>query len=95
MEESVLIENKWQSGTAATPDVIAPSAGIQGRRYAISLMSQIIITAAAYRQDSGKPVSQKTDLIEVRQITKADGNRAEIRFNFPYGAKTPSRDKGS
>lgn len=92
VEDAVLIENKFKGTGTRTPTVAAPAAGMQGRRYAISLMSQVVFTVAAVRVAKGKAVPQRTDMVEVRQPSDVDGNRVEIRFTVPFGAVVPSAE---
>lgn len=89
-ENTVLIENKFQSAPAANPESVAPSAGIQGRRYAIALLSQIVLTVVAVKHKPGKVVPQRSDCVQVLQPNTGDGNRVEIRFTLPFGAPVPS-----
>lgn len=91
VEDAVLIENKFKGTVTANPNAVAPAAGAQGRRYAISLLSQIVVTVAAVRVRNGSPAPQRTDMVRVRQ-PHADDNRVEIRFTVPYGAVVPSQE---
>lgn len=91
VEDAILIENKF-AGRVKDPSSAAPAAGMQGRRYAIALNSQIVIVVTAY--DVGDAiVPNKPDCVTVHDIARTDGNRAEIRFSLPYGAPYPSRAK--
>jgi hypothetical protein len=91
VEDAILIENKFHSSPADAADV-APAAGMQGRRYAISLGSQVVIVAAAHKANPGK-FPNKTDCVSVRPISSTDRNRVEIRFSVPFDAVVPSREK--
>lgn len=90
VENAVLVENKFHA-SVTDPERIAPAAGMQGRRYAVSLGSQIVIVVSAYRVAAGR-FPQKSATVSVGPIVSADGNRVEIRFNLPYGAPVPSRE---
>ena len=92
VERSVLIENKYKDSATRDLGSAARAAGIQGRRYAIALLSQVVFSVAAVRVTPGSPVPQRTDLVEVRQPNASDRNRVEIRFTVPYGAVTPSSE---
>ncbi len=87
---AVLIENKFVR-RAPNPSKSAPAASMQGRRYAISLGSQVVIVILAYEHKSGVVPSQQK-AISVHEITRHDGNRVEIRISLPYGVVTPSRE---
>lgn len=91
VEDAILVENKFE-GKVADPTKSAPAAGMQGRRYAISLGAQIVIVVVAYELPSGV-VPDQHQTITIREITKADGNRAEIRVSLPYGTVKPSRER--
>jgi hypothetical protein len=91
VEDAILIENKFHSSPAAAADV-APAAGMQGRRYAISLGSQVVIVVAAHKVGPGE-FPNKASCISVKSISSKDRNRAEIRFSVPFGAVVPSREK--
>jgi hypothetical protein len=90
VENAVLIENKFKGTATIDPNTAAPAAGAQGRRYAIALLSQIVLSVAAVRVSKGSSVPQRTDMVKVRQPNADDGNRVEIRFTVPYGAVVPS-----
>lgn len=92
VEDTVLIENKFGGIATDSPTKAAPAAGVQGRRYAIALMSQIVISVAAVRIKKGTPVPQRTDMVEVKPLVDGE-NRTDIRFTVPFGATVPSRDK--
>jgi len=92
VNDTVLIENKFKDETQELTKV-APAAGMQARRYAIALSSQLILTVAAVRVQKGQPVPQKSDMIEVRAPGPETENRVEIRFTVPYGAVVPSSEK--
>ena len=89
--DSILIENKFRD-RPADASRLAPAAGMQGRRYAIALQSQIVIVVMAYKVEPGR-FPTRAQCVEVRQIARADKNRAEIRFSIPFGAVTPSHEK--
>lgn len=91
VEQAVLVENKF-SDTAADPQKSFPAAGMQGRRYAIALGSQVIIVVGAQRAQRGK-FPTKTETVSVRPIASGDVNRVEIRILLPFGAVIPSREK--
>lgn len=91
-ENSVLVENKFTSEIIADLLKHALDAGTQGRRYAISLGSRVIIVPLAYVPRPGDMPS-KPRSFAVRAITSGDDRRAEIRVLVPYGAATPSREK--
>ncbi|ARM91053.1 metal-dependent phosphohydrolase HD domain-containing protein (plasmid) [Rhizobium sp. CIAT894] len=90
VDGAVLVENKF-TGRVADVASTAPAAGMQGRRYAIALGAQVVIVVLAYELPSGIVPAQQ-DTISVHEITRTDGNRAEIRVSLPYGAVTPSRE---
>lgn len=87
---SVLIENKFKGTPTADPVSAAPNAGAQGRRYAIALRSQVVLSVAAVKVKAGVPVPQRSDMVEIRQTD--DDNRLEIRFTVPFGAVVPSKE---
>jgi HD superfamily phosphohydrolase len=87
VEDAILIENKFH-GSSSNPAGVKKAAGMQGRRYAISLGSQAVIVVTAYRPPPGK-FPRKVDVVDVQRIAEGD-NRAEIRFSMPYGAVRPS-----
>ncbi|MEP4194241.1 MAG: HD domain-containing protein [Aliishimia sp.] len=91
--DAVLIENKYVGSETAEPANAAPSAGAQGRRYAIALQSQIVLSVAAVQLKKGEEPPQRSDMVEVRESNTADKNRTEIRFTVPYGASVPSAQK--
>jgi HD superfamily phosphohydrolase len=93
VEDAILIENKFHSSPIAAVDV-APAAGMQGRRYAISLGSQVVIVVAAFKAQPGK-FPNKAGCISVKPISSMDRNRVEIRFTVPFGAVVPSSEKSS
>lgn len=91
LNDSVVLENKFQDKTA-TPDTAKPSAGMQGRRYAIALDRQIVLVVIAYPCEPGKMLT-KAQSVAVHSIVKDEDERVEIRFMLPYGAPSPSREK--
>jgi hypothetical protein len=92
VENSILIENKFKGTSTAAPGAAAPAAGTQGRRYAIALISQVVLSVAAVRVSNGAVVPQRTDMVQVRLPHSNDGNRVEIRFTVPFGAVVPSEE---
>lgn len=93
VDGAVVIENKFH-GEARDPSSISKSAGMQGRRYAISLGSQVVIVATGYQPKPGS-FPNKPSIVEVRPVTGSSENRVEVRFSFPYNAVTPSREKAA
>jgi HD superfamily phosphohydrolase len=91
VEDAILVENKI-SDTATDPEKLFPAAGMQGRRYAIALGSQVVIVVGARRAKRGSFPS-KTETVSVRPISSGDMNRVEVRFLLPFGAVVPSREK--
>jgi hypothetical protein len=91
VENSITIENKFHS-SPSTPENVSPAAGMQGRRYAISLGSQIVIVVAAHIPKAGA-FPNKASCISIKAISDQDKNRAEIRFSLPFGAVSPSHEK--
>lgn len=89
--DAVMIENKFKDTGTPAPLATMPAAGAQGRRYAISLLSQIVITVVAARVAKNKQPLQRSDTVEVKQLPGNDENRAEFRFIIPFGADVPSR----
>lgn len=87
VENLILIENKFHE-VASDPTTVKKAAGMQGRRYAISLGAQIVIVVTGYRPPPGK-FPRKVDVVLVQNIAESD-NRVEIRFSVPYGAVRPS-----
>lgn len=85
---AILVENKFHGRTHA-PARVAAAAGMQGRRYAIALGSQVVIVACAY-EPAGKKMLRKTESITVHPVE--DLNRVEIRFAVPYNAPVPSAE---
>lgn len=92
VEDTVLIENKFKGTATANLNAAAPAAGAQARRYAIALLSQIVLSVAAVRIKKGTAVPQRTDMVKVKQLNGENGNRVEIRFTVPYGAVVPSKE---
>jgi hypothetical protein len=90
--DAVLVENKFSDKAMTNPAAAAPAAGAQGRRYAIALLSQVVLSVAAVRVPQGAAVPQRTNMVKVRQPNAADGNRVEIRFTVPFGAGVPSEE---
>ena len=82
---TVLIENKYVGSETTQPATAAPCAGAQGRRYAIALQSQIVLSVAAVQVKKGEEPPQRSDMIEVRESNTFDTNRTEIRFTVPFG----------
>jgi hypothetical protein len=93
VEQAILVENKFKD-TASDPQKSFPAAGMQGRRYAIALGSQIVVVVGAQRARPGKFPS-KTDTVTIRPISSGDVNRVEIRILLPFGAALPSREKAN
>ena len=93
VENAVLVENKFH-GRAANPAevALASAAGMQGRRYAIALNSQLVIVLLAHQAKPGM-LADKVDCITVEPIALDDHNRVEIRFSLPFGAVVPSAEK--
>lgn len=89
VDDHVLIENKYKGTPTPQPTTAHAGAGRQGRRYAIALRSQLVITVAAVRVGS-QEVPERTKLVSVRQPSTEDANRVEIRFTVPFGAAKPS-----
>lgn len=89
VDDAVVVENKWASGQPSDP---FPSAGMQGRRYAIGINSQIVVVVGAVKVGASQ-VPSKPSTISVQKITSMDKNRVEIRFLLPYGAPVPSKEK--
>ena len=67
---------------------------MQGRSYAISLSSQIVIVVLAYIPKASDFPS-KPETISVHPISARSDNRVEIRIALPYGAVKPSDEKKS
>jgi hypothetical protein len=84
VEDAIMIENKFHS-TASQSEAVSPAAGMQGRRYAISLGAQIVIVVAAYKPQPGQ-YQNKANCISINEISREDKNRAEIRFLLPFGS---------
>jgi hypothetical protein len=93
VENAIMIENKFYS-VPSKSGVISPAAGMQGRRYAISLGSQIVIVVTAFKTQPGK-YPNKVECISIREISQNDNNRAEINFSLPFGAVVPSHEKSN
>jgi hypothetical protein len=91
VEEAILVENKFHRRTSK-PSQVHPAAGMQGRRYAIALNSQVVIVMMAYQPLPGEFPS-KAQSITIHPISTNDRNRVEIRFSLPYGAVKPSREE--
>jgi HD superfamily phosphohydrolase len=89
--DAVLVENKFKDASL-DPQTSFPAAGMQGRRYAIALGSQVVIVVGAIRATAGS-FPNKTEVLTVRSISSGDKNRVEIRFILPFGAPAPSREK--
>ncbi|MEQ1613258.1 MAG: HD domain-containing protein [Hyphomicrobiaceae bacterium] len=89
--DTVLVENKFHEGTRQ-PDNISRAAGMQGRRYAISLNTQLVVVLLGYKPTGGEFPS-KSKAISVHKISADDARRVEIRVTVPYGAVRPSEEK--
>ena len=91
LEDAVVIENKFHD-TTDRPQAAMSAAGMQGRRYAISLGSQLVLVVLGYKVGAaGLP--NKSQTLSVHGISGKDSNRVELRFSFPYGAPFPSSEK--
>ncbi|MFB6461487.1 HD domain-containing protein [Bradyrhizobium tunisiense] len=90
VEDAVLIENKFHGPTKHPTRVAAP-AGMQGRRYAISLGSQVVVVVVGHKL-SGGDLPNKSATLSIHGISSIDPNRVEFRFSLPYGAPLPSRE---
>jgi hypothetical protein len=91
VHNAILIENKFH-GATSTPQNVAGAAGMQGRRYAISLSAQVVIVVVGYKVNGGQ-LPNKSTTLSVRGISALDSNRVELRFSLPYGAPLPSHEK--
>jgi HD superfamily phosphohydrolase len=91
--DAVLVENKFH-GRTSRPTSAARAAGMQGRRYAIALNSQVVIVMLAYIPPAGS-FPAKPQCVAVRGISTTDQNRAEIRFLLPYNAILPSHERAN
>jgi hypothetical protein len=91
INDAMLLENKFER-EIADPENAKVSAGMQARRYAIALNTQIVIVVIAYKPKGGE-MRDKTDMITVEKVENKDNGRVEIRFMLPYGATVPSREK--
>lgn len=90
VENSILIENKF-ARVVATPETAAPAAGMQGRRYAVSLSSQVVIVFVGYKPKPGE-FPDKVKCVSVHSISSGDRSRVEIRVSLPYNAVKPSSE---
>jgi hypothetical protein len=86
-----LIENKFHVSTGKPKEAARP-AGMQGRRYAISLGSQVVIVVLGYEAKPAQ-LPNKSQTLSVHGISGSDANRVELRFSLPYGAPSPSGEK--
>lgn len=93
VEDAIVVENKFHDNPIP-PERVAAAAGMQGRRYAVSLNSQVVIVVAGHRTTKGTFPS-KHQCVSVRPIAVSDVNKVEIRFNLPYGAVRPSRESAA
>ncbi|MGY3531797.1 hypothetical protein [Bradyrhizobium sp. USDA 4452] len=91
VEEAVVIENKFHD-TTDRPRAVMPAAGMQGRRYAISLGSQLVMVVMGYEVASGG-LPNKSQTLSIHGISGQDANRVELRFSLPYGAPYPSNEQ--
>jgi HD superfamily phosphohydrolase len=91
VDDAVLIENKFH-GSTGKPKEAARPAGMQGRRYAISLGSQIVIVVLGYEAKPAQ-LPNKPQTLSVHGISGSDANRVEFLFSLPYGAPSPSGEK--
>ena len=91
VSEAILVENKFHRETS-TPSEAVPAAGMQGRRYAIALNSQVVIVMIAYQPLPGR-FPAKTQSLTIHPISAGDRNRVEMRFSLPYAAVKPSRER--
>jgi hypothetical protein len=89
LNEAIILENKY-AGSTADPENEKPAAGMQGRRYAVSLDKQIVLVVIAYRLDGSLPA--KAETVSVHPITER-GRCVEMRIALPFGAPVPSREK--
>jgi HD superfamily phosphohydrolase len=89
--DAILLENKIEGATSA-PQLAKPAAGMQGRRYAIALDTQIVLTVVAYQPKPGA-LRDKSQSVTVHSIGTPGHDRVEIRIALPYGAVVPSREK--
>lgn len=88
-ENAILIENKYSSKPKKS---IGDGPGVQGRRYAISLSSQVVIVVSASKAKAGE-FPDKANCVSVRPIAGDDLNRVQICFDLPFGAVPPSAEK--
>ena len=91
VDDAILVENKFH-GTAQTPAAAVPAAGMQGRRYAIGLNSQVVIVVLAYMPPPGA-FPTKPQCMTIHRVSTGEKNRVEIRFTLPYRAVVPSSEK--
>ena len=89
--DAVLVENKFHGETRDAENV-GRAAGMQGRRYAVALDTQLVVVVSGYKPAVGAFPS-KSELITVHRIARDDRRRVEIRVTLPYGAVRPSREK--
>ena len=91
VEDAITVENKFYA-KPSRPERLAAAAGMQGRRYAVALDSQIVIVVLGHRVHPSQMLN-KPSTVSVRPISCLDANRVEIRFSLPYGADVPSAEK--
>jgi HD superfamily phosphohydrolase len=89
VENAILLENKFE-GESDTPEQSKPAAGMQGRRYAIALNTQMVLTVVAYQPKPGE-LRDKSQCVTIQRV--GGGDRVELRITVPYGAVVPSREK--
>lgn len=88
-EGRVIVENKFESNVET--NATAKAAGMQARRYAMALSSQLTIVIVAVRYRAGEML-EKTKAISVGPIVNGE-NRVALRIVLPHGSPLPSREK--
>lgn len=91
VQDAILVENKFRE-QVAKPAEVAPSSGMQGRRYAIALNSQVVIVLLGYTPKPGQ-FPNKSQSVSISPILQPDTDRVEIRVTVPYNAVRPSDEK--
>jgi len=89
VENAILIENKFSSKPKAK---ISDAPGVQGRRYAIALNSQVVIVVSASRAKAGA-FKDKVACVTACPVSGEALNRVEIRIDLPFGAVVPSAER--
>lgn len=90
VEERVVIENKFIKEPTDDPFGLAPHAGSQARRYALSTGQKFVIVMIAYRSKTENGKLAPSKCVKVVQVPNISPPFAEIRVVVRYGDSPPS-----